>query len=147
MPRPIIWAPAIIATVAMTACSSKPSDAKSSTSTSDINAGPTISPDDNAPLYPDWAKAVLPAYPHTSLGILVSTAQYQFQSADDLETVASWYKARVTGSWEQDATDGAWSVQRGGLRIAISRIDNARNAITTGDSAERAKTIISLSHL
>jgi len=37
----------------------------------------------NAPLYPDWARAVAPPYPNAGVGILVNTQLYQFQTTDD----------------------------------------------------------------
>src|ERR1017187_5769871 len=63
----------------------------------------------SAQSYPDWAQAVVPPYPSTVLGFLVNTKDYQFQSADDLDTVAAWYKSHVSGPWASDATSGSLS--------------------------------------
>ena len=95
---------------------------------------------ENAPLYPDWAKAVAPPYPNVTVGILVNVGFYQFQSTDALETVHDWYKSHVNASWEKDATSGSWHTIVNGVQIAISK-----NPLTTGDAA-RVKTMIALSH-
>ena len=74
----------------------------------------------SAQLYSDWAQAVVPPYPNTVLGFLLNTKDYQFQSADDRDTVAAWYKSHVSGSWKSDATTGSLSITTNGVSIGIS---------------------------
>jgi len=73
----------------------------------------------NAPLYPDWARAVVPPYPNAAVAILTNTKNYQFQTIDDRATVAAWYKAHVNASWAVDATSGNLSAKVNGVTIGI----------------------------
>ena len=74
-----------------------------------------------APSYPDWAAAVVPAYPHAlpSSGPIAPTL-YGIATADRIATVVGWYKARVHGAWSESEGGNTWSVKSRGLRIQIS---------------------------
>ena len=146
MPRTLLASVALLTVLALGACSAKTTGANSSTTAGDTaNAtqatsaagAPTVAA--NAPFYPAWAQAVAPPYPNTTLGILVSTGLYQFQSTDDLATVSAWYKAHVSAAWAADSTSGAWNATVSGVQISISKLSGA-----TGD-ATSAKTMIQLS--
>lgn len=95
----------------------------------------------NAMNYPDWATAAAPPYPNATIGFLVNTKLYQFQSTDDVTTVADWYKSHANGSWHIDATSDSRSTVVKGVQIAISKISGP-----AGDAAS-AKTMIALSLL
>ena len=75
-----------------------------------------------APSYPDWAAAVVPAYPHLlpSSG-LVTPKTYAIATTDPMPTVVAWYKSRVHGAWSKSEGGDAWSVRSGGLWIQISK--------------------------
>ncbi len=77
--------------------------------------------DSAAPSYPDWAAAVVPAYPHClpSSGPIGPTL-YGIATTDRFATVVGWYKARVHGAWSGSEGGNTWSVKSGGLRIQIS---------------------------
>ena len=103
-----------------------------------VQVKPTASTAASAPLYPDWAQAVVPPYPNTVLGFLLNTKDYQFQSADDRDTVAAWYKSHVSGSWKSDATTGSLSITTNGVSIGISTMLNG--------SQLGSKTMITIIH-
>jgi hypothetical protein len=77
--------------------------------------------DSAAPSYPDWAAAVVPAYPHVlpSSGPIAPNL-YGIATTDRMSTVVAWYKSRVHGEWSESAGGNTWSVKSGGLRIQIS---------------------------
>jgi len=146
MPRTALASAALLSVLALGACSGRTAGANSSTATTDAanTAEPAVAAaattPANAPLYPDWAQAVVPPYPNVTLGILVNQGEYQFQSTDDLATVAGWYKSRVNAAWSADATSGNWSATVNGVKISIYK-----NPVTTGDAAN-VKTMIAISH-
>ena len=78
--------------------------------------------DSAAPSYPDWAAAVVPAYPHAlpSSGPVIPT-MYGIATTDPIPTVVAWYKSRVHGAWSGSEGGNTWSVKSGGLRIQISK--------------------------
>jgi hypothetical protein len=124
------------------ACSGKTTDV-SSTAADAANvaaASPagTAASAENAMRYRDWAKAVAPPYPNATIGFMVNTRLYQFQSTDDPATVGDWYKSHVNASWEKDATSDSRSTVVNGVQIAISKISGP-----PGDAAS-AKTVIAL---
>ena len=122
------------------ACSGKTSDANSAlANTANMAAAsPSAATAENAMHYPDWAKAVAPPYPNATIGFMVNTRLYQFQSTDDPATVGDWYKSHVNASWEKDATSDSRSTVVNGVQIAISKISGP-----PGDAAS-AKTVIAL---
>ena len=75
-----------------------------------------------APSYPDWAAAVVPAYPNCLLGLSgpVIPTMYGIATTDNFSTVVAWYKARVKGAWSASEGGNTWSVKSGGVRIQIS---------------------------
>ena len=77
--------------------------------------------DSGARSYPDWAAAVVPAYPHVlpSSGPIAPTL-YGIATTDPLATVVAWYKSRVHGAWSESEGGNTWSEKSGGLRIQIS---------------------------
>ncbi len=77
--------------------------------------------DSAAPSYPDWATAVVPAYPHAlpSSGPVTPTL-YGIATTDRMPTVVAWYKSRVHGAWSGSEGGNTWSVKSRGLRIQIS---------------------------
>ena len=77
--------------------------------------------DSAAPSYPDWAAAVVPAYPHAlpSSGP-VTPKLYEIATTDRMPTVVAWYKSRVNGKWSESEGGNTWSVKSRGLRIQIS---------------------------
>jgi hypothetical protein len=77
--------------------------------------------DGTAPSYPEWAAAVVPAYPHAlpSSGPVTPTL-YGIETTDRMPTVVAWYKSRVHGAWAGSEGGNTWSVKSGGLRIQIS---------------------------
>ena len=77
--------------------------------------------DSAAPSYPDWAAAVVPAYPHAlpSSGP-VTPKMYGIATTDPMPTVVAWYKSRVHGAWSESEGGNTWSVKSGGVRIQIS---------------------------
>jgi hypothetical protein len=77
--------------------------------------------DTAAPSYPDWAAAVVPAYPHAlpSSGP-VTPKLYGIASTDQMPTVVAWYKSRVHGAWSESEGGKTWSVKSGNVRIQIS---------------------------
>ena len=144
MPRTMLASAAVLLVLALAACSAKTTGANSSTTVGDAAnmtsaaGAPTAAA--NAPLYPGWAQAVVPPYPNTTLGILVSTGLYQFQSTDDLATVSAWYKAHVSAAWTADSTSGALNANVNGVQITISNLSGPQGG------AGSAKTMIELSH-
>jgi hypothetical protein len=142
MPRTLLASAALLSMLALGACSEKKTDANARAG--DAANMPAASPTgvatsaENAPLYPDWAKAVAPPYPNATVGILVNTGFYQFQSTDDLATVYGWYKSHVNASWATDSTSGTRTATVNGVQIGISK-----NSVTTGDAA-KVKTMIAL---
>ena len=125
------------------ACSGKTPDANSAlANTANMAAAsPSAAAAENAMHYPDWAKAVAPPYPNATLGIMVNSGLYQFQSTDDLTTVGDWYMSHVSASWKEDATTDTRSSVVNGVQIAISKISGP-----PGDAAS-AKTMITLTRL
>lgn len=78
--------------------------------------------DSAAPSYPDWAAAVVPAYPHARPPSgPIAPNLYGIATTDQLSTVVAWYKSRVHGEWSESEGGDTWSVKSGGLRIQISR--------------------------
>jgi len=82
--------------------------------------------DSAAPSYPDWAAAVVPAYPHarpwsSPIAARVQSKMYGLATTDPMPTVVAWYKARVKGAWSSSEGGNTWSVKSGGVRIQISR--------------------------
>lgn len=77
--------------------------------------------DSAAPSYPDWAAAVVPAYPHClpSSG-LVTPNIYGIATTDPFPTVVAWYKSRVHGAWSATEGGNTWSVKSGRVLIQIS---------------------------
>lgn len=77
--------------------------------------------DSAAPSYPDWAAAVVSAYPHVlpSSGP-ITPKLYGIATTDNLATVVAWYKSRVHGAWSESEGGNTWSVKSGGVRIQIS---------------------------
>jgi hypothetical protein len=77
--------------------------------------------DGAAPSYPDWAAAVVPAYPHAlpSSGP-VTPKMYGIATTDHMATVVAWYKSRVHSAWSESEGGNTWSVKSGGVRIQIS---------------------------
>ena len=82
---------------------------------------PSLAADSAASSYPDWAAAVVPAYPHLlpSSGLLTPKL-YGIATTDQMPTVVAWYKSRVHGDWAESEGGNTWSVKSGGLRIQIS---------------------------
>lgn len=81
--------------------------------------------DDAAPPYPNWAAAVVPAYPHarpwsSPIAARVQSKMYGLATTDLMPTVVAWYKARVHGAWSESEGGNTWSVKSGGVRIQIS---------------------------
>ena len=81
--------------------------------------------DSVAPSYPDWAAAVIPAYPHarpwsSPIAARVQSKMYGLETTDLLPVVVAWYKARVHGAWSESEGGNTWSVKSRGLRIQIS---------------------------
>jgi len=88
-----------------------------------LSFGPSVRAADSAPpSYPDWAAAVVPAYPHAlpSSGPVIPT-MYGIATTDPMPTVVAWYKSRVHGAWSGSEGGNTWSVKSGGLRIQISK--------------------------
>jgi hypothetical protein len=82
--------------------------------------------DDAAPPYPNWAAAVVPAYPHarplsSPIAARVQSKMYGLATTDQMPAVVAWYKARVKGAWSPSEGGATWSIKSGGLRIQISR--------------------------
>jgi hypothetical protein len=77
--------------------------------------------DNTAPSYPDWAAAVVPAYPHAlpSSGP-ITPKLYGIATTDHMATVVAWYKSRVHDAWSESEGGNTWSVKSGGVRIQIS---------------------------
>ena len=75
----------------------------------------------DAPSYPGWAAAVVPAYPHAlpSSGP-VTPNYYGIATTDPMPTVMAWYKSRVHGAWSDSEGGKTSSVKSGGVRIQIS---------------------------
>ncbi|MBZ5650942.1 MAG: hypothetical protein LAO18_10700 [Acidobacteriia bacterium] len=75
----------------------------------------------SAPSYPDWAAAVVPAYPHAlPSSRLITPKMYGIATTDPMPTVVAWYKSRVHGAWSESEGGNTWSVKSGGVRIQIS---------------------------
>ena len=82
--------------------------------------------DSAAPSYPDWAAAVVLAYPHarpwsSPIAARVQSKMYGLATTDLMPTVVAWYKARVHGAWSESEGGNNWSVKSRGVRIQISR--------------------------
>ena len=77
--------------------------------------------DSAAPSYPNWAAAVVPAYPHVlpSSGPITPNL-YGIATTDHMPTVVAWYKSRVHGAWSESEGGNTWSLKSGGVRIQIS---------------------------
>ena len=75
-----------------------------------------------APSYPDWAAAVVAAYPNAlpSSGPVAPNI-YGIATTDALATVVAWYKSRVHGDWKSTEGGDSWSVKAGDVRIQISK--------------------------
>lgn len=87
-----------------------------------LSYGPSARAADSAlPSYPDWAAAVVPAYPRAlpSSGP-VTPKLYGIATTDHMSTVVAWYKSRVHGAWSESEGGNTWSVKSRGLRIQIS---------------------------
>ena len=87
-----------------------------------LSFGPSARAGDGAaPSYPDWAAAVVPAYPDAlpSSGPVIPS-MYGIATADRMSSVVAWYKSRVHGAWSESEGGNTWSVKSGGLRIQIS---------------------------
>lgn len=125
------------------ACSGKAPDANSAlgNTANTAAASPSAAAAESAMHYPDWAKAVAPPYPNVTLGFMVNSGLYQFQSTDDLTTVGDWYMSHVNASWKKDTTTDTRSSVVNGVQIAISKISGP-----PGDAAS-AKTMITLTRL
>jgi hypothetical protein len=125
------------------ACSGKTPDANSAlANTANMAAAsPSAAAAENAMHYPDWAKAVAPPYPNATLGFMVNSGLYQFQSTDDLTTVGDWYMSHVNASWKKDATTDTRSSVVNGVQIAISKISGPPGGPGS------AKTMIALTRL
>jgi hypothetical protein len=138
-----ILSPVVTTVLTLGACSGKTPDANSAlANTANMApASPSAAAAENAMHYPDWAKAVAPPYPNATLGIMVNSGLYQFQSTDDLTTVGDWYTSHVNASWKKDATTDTRSSVVNGVQIAISKISGP-----PGDAAS-AKTMITLTRL
>jgi len=83
------------------------------------------SADNAAPSYPNWAAAVVPAYPHarpwsSPIAARVQSKMYGLATTDLMPTVVAWYKARVHGAWSESEGGNTWSVKSGGVRIQVS---------------------------
>ena len=71
--------------------------------------------------YPDWAAAVVPAYPHAlSSSGPITPKLYGIATTDRMPVVVAWYKSRVPGAWSESEGGNTWSVKSGGVRIQIS---------------------------
>ncbi len=121
MHRTVFACSAFLVALAFAACSGKNSTMTANDASNPSPSKPAAT-DANAPLYPDWARAIAPPYPSTVMGILVNQNLYQFQTVDNRETVAAWYKSHVKGSWDSDATSGTVRTTVNGVQIAISPI-------------------------
>ena len=76
-----------------------------------------------APSYPNWAAAVVQAYPNClpSLNSSVIRTIYGISTTDSMPEVVAWYKACVKGAWSASEGGNTWSVKSGGVWIQISR--------------------------
>ncbi len=75
-----------------------------------------------APSYPEWAAAIVPAYPN----VLPSSGPrtpyfYGIETTDAFPTVVAWYKARVHGAWSSSERETTWTVKVGNVRIQVSK--------------------------
>jgi len=95
--------------------------------------------DTNAAVADTANTAAAPPYPNATIGFLVNTGLYQFQSTDDTTTVSDWYTSHVNTSWHKDATYDSRSTVVNGVQIAISKISGPAG------NAASAKTMITLS--
>jgi len=116
MIRTALATSALLLLLAVAACGLKTTGGNSSAAAS--GGAPAAAA--NAPLYPDWAQALVPPYPNSTVGILVNQSYYQLQSPDDLATVAAWYKSHVNGAWMSIPNSGATSVTVGTVQITVS---------------------------
>ena len=87
-----------------------------------LSFGPSArAADSAAPSYPDWAAAVVPAYPHALATSGRFTPNiYGLATTDQMSTVVAWYKSRVHGEWSGHEGGSTWSVKSRGVRIQIS---------------------------
>jgi len=76
-----------------------------------------------APSYPNWAAAVVPAYPNCLPGLSgpVIPTMYGIATTDSMPAVVAWYKARVKGAWSPSEGEETWSVKSGSVQIQISK--------------------------
>jgi hypothetical protein len=116
--RTVLACSAFLVALALGACSGKTSTT-TAPDASNVSRSGAAATDANAPLYPDWARAVAPPYPNAGVGILVNTQLYQFQTTDDRATVADWYKSHGNASWASDATTRDLSTTVNGVKIGI----------------------------
>jgi hypothetical protein len=91
-----------------------------------VQAMTACAADNAAPSYPNWAAAVVPAYPHarpwsSPIAVRVQSKMYGLATTDLMPTVVAWYKSRVHGAWSESEGGSTWSVKSGGVRIQISR--------------------------
>jgi hypothetical protein len=133
--RTVFSCSVFLVALALGACSGKTTPAADASNPSQPKAAAR---DTTAPLYPDWARAVVPPYKNAVVGILVNSQPYQFQSTDDRATVAAWYKSHVNGSWASDATTGNLSTTVNGVKISIYT--------NSAGAHGPVKTMIALSH-
>jgi hypothetical protein len=95
----------------------------------------TRAADSAAPAYPDWAAAVVPAYPHAlpSSGPITPNL-YGIATTDHMPTVVAWYKSRVHGAWSESEGGNTWSLKSGGVlfcrRNGKAVLGRAINALT-----------------
>ncbi len=85
----------------------------------------TRAEDSAAPSYPDWAAAVVPAYPNarpwsSPIAARVQSKMYGLATTDKMPTVVAWYKSRVHGAWSESEGGNTWTVKTSGVRIQIS---------------------------
>jgi hypothetical protein len=137
-----IWSLVVPTVLILGACSGKTTDTHAAVAdpanTAAASPAGTGASAENAMHYPEWAKTAAPPYPNATIGFLVNTKLYQFQSTDDTTAVSDWYAAHVNTSWHKDATSDSRSTVVNGVQIAISKISGP-----AGDAAS-AKTMITL---
>ena len=120
MSRPPFAPIALVCVLALAACGNKTTGGNASAASGGSAPGSAPAAAANAPLYPDWAQALVPPYPNATVGILVNQSYYQLQSPDDPATVAAWYKSHVNGAWMSIPNSGATSVTVGTVQITVS---------------------------
>jgi hypothetical protein len=120
MTRPPFAPIALLCVLALAACDIKTKGGNASAASGGPAPAAAPAAAANAPLYPDWAQAVVAPYPNASVGVLVNQSYYQLQSPDDPATVAAWYKSHVNGAWTSIPNSGATSVTVGSVQITVS---------------------------